>query len=217
MENLYKVQKKDILKAGAVLADAFQHDPVWKKVLEEANIDQKRGFFEAPVRYCLKYGKVYATSERLEGIAAWAPSDFADMTFWRAVRSGSFGSMMKMGIKMGTRLAQQMKPIFEPLEAYRNASMEGRVYVYLIIIGVASEFQGQGFGGKLLGALIEESEQAGVPIYLETATERNVRMYKRLGFRPLGQVTLPVINLPQWGMVRELEHNGDKLWAGSLG
>ena len=80
MENLYKVQKKDILKAGAVLADAFQHDPVWKKVLEEANIDQKRGFFEAPVRYCLKYGKVYATSERLEGIAAWAPSDFADMT-----------------------------------------------------------------------------------------------------------------------------------------
>ena len=50
IENLYKVQKKDILKAGTILADAFQHDPVWKKVLEEANIDQKHTFFESPVR-----------------------------------------------------------------------------------------------------------------------------------------------------------------------
>ncbi len=41
IENLYKVQKKDIPKAGVVLADAFQHDPVWKKVLEEAKIVRK--------------------------------------------------------------------------------------------------------------------------------------------------------------------------------
>jgi len=81
--------------------------------------------------------------------------------------------------------------------------MKGRVYIYLMIIGVASEFQGQGFGGKLLGALIEESEQIGTPLYLETTTETNVRMYERLGFRLLNQIILPVVNLPQWEMVRE--------------
>jgi ribosomal protein S18 acetylase RimI-like enzyme len=72
-----------------------------------------------------------------------------------------------------------------------------------LIIGVASEFQGQGFGGKLLRALIEESEQVGVSIYLETETEKNVRMYERLGFSLLNQITLPVLDLPMWEMVRE--------------
>jgi hypothetical protein len=62
---------------------------------------------------------------------------------------------------------------------------------------------GQGFGGKLLGALIEESEQVGVPIYLETETEKNVRMYERLSFRLLNQITLPVLDLPMWEMARE--------------
>ena len=203
IETLYKVKKKDIPKAGAVLADAFQHDPVWKEVLDGAKIDQKRAFFESPVRYCLKYGEAYATSEHLEGIAAWVPGDLADMTIWRMIRSGSISSGMRMGLKMGVKLARIMKPVFGPLEADRKANMKGCSYIYLMIIGVASEFQGQGFGGKLLGALVEESEQVGIPLYLETETERNVRMYERLGFRLLNQITLPVINLPMWQMLRE--------------
>ena len=207
IENLYKVQKKDIPKAGAVLADAFQYDPIWKKVFEDiAKIDYKCAFFESPVRFCLKYGKVYATSEHLEGIAAWVPGDHADMTIWRMIRSGSISSGMKMGMKYMTqmaRFAQKTKPVFEPLEVDRRANMKGRAYVYLMIIGVGSELQGQGFGGRLLRALVEQSEQVGTPLYLEATTERNVRIYERLGFRLLNQITLPLINLPLWEMLRE--------------
>jgi ribosomal protein S18 acetylase RimI-like enzyme len=203
VENLYKVQKKDIPKAGAVLADAFQHDPVWKKFFKsEAKIDQKGVLFESPIRYCLKYGEVYATSEHLEGIAVWVPGDLADMTIWRLIRSGAIISGMK-AMRMCTKLAWEKGRIFEPLQADRKANMKGRSFVYLMIIGVASAFQGQGFGGKLLGALVEESEQVGVPIYVETETERNVRMYERLGFRLLNQITLPVLDLPMWEMARE--------------
>jgi ribosomal protein S18 acetylase RimI-like enzyme len=202
IENLYKVQKKDTQKAGAVLADAFQHDPVWKKLLEEAKIDQKRALFTGPVNYCIKYGEVYATSEHIEGIAAWVPGDLADMTIWRMIRSGTISFDLKLGMEM-VRLTQKIIQVLGPLELDRKAKMKGRTYIYLMIIGVASEFQGQGLGGKLLGGLIEESEQAGIPIYLETATERNVRMYERIGFRLLSQVTLPVVNRLQWEMVRE--------------
>jgi len=203
IENLYKVQKKDIPKAGAVLADAFQHDPVWTKFFrDEAKIDQKGVLFESPIRYGLRYGEVYATSEHLEGIAVWFPEGLAAMTIWRLIRSGAIISGMK-AMKVCTRLAWKQGRIFKPLKVDKKTNMKGRQFIYLMIIGVASEFQRQGFGGKLLGALIEKSEQIGIPLYLEAATERNVRMYERLGFRLLNQVILPVINLPQWEMVRE--------------
>jgi ribosomal protein S18 acetylase RimI-like enzyme len=198
IEALYKVQKKDIRETGVVLADAFQHDPFWKKLLGETNIDQKQVFFEGSVRYCLKYGEVYASSPYLEGIAAWVSGDFADMTFLRAIRSGSFKTVTKM-----PRLALRMKSIFEPLEADRRAQMKGRIYNYLIIIGVAAQLQGRGFGGRLLNALCKESDQMAMPLYLETTTEKNMRMFERAGFRVLHKITLPVINLQQWEMLRE--------------
>ena len=203
IENLYKLKKKDIPKVGAVLADAFQHDPVWKKVFEgESNIDQKFcAFFETPIRYCLKYGEVYTISENLEGIAAWVPGDLADMTIWRLIRSGAIRSGMKMGAKLG----KKMKPLFKQLQKDRKENMKGKLFIYLQIIGVASKFHGQGFGGKLLRALIEKSERIGSALYLETETEDNVKMYERFGFKLVKQITLPGINLPMWEMVRELK------------
>jgi hypothetical protein len=52
IDNLYKLQKKDFPEAGAVLADAFKHDPVWEKVLEETDNDFRRTFFQGLIRYC---------------------------------------------------------------------------------------------------------------------------------------------------------------------
>ena len=202
LDNLYRVQKKDFPKAGAVLADAFEHDPVWEKVLEETGKDFRRTFFQGPVRYCSTYGKAYASSEHLEGIAAWVPGNLADMTVWRMIRCGSLTSGIGMAKGM-IRVGQRMSSILGPLEVDRKANMNGRVYLYLMIIGVASRFQGRGFGGMALRALIEESEQLALPVYLETATERNVGMYERLGFTLLSKTSLPVIHLPQWEMVRE--------------
>lgn len=205
MENLYKVQKKDILKAGVALASAFQHDSVWKLFFkDEATIDQKGTLYESPIKYCFKYGEVYGSSEHLEGIAAWTSGDLADLTIWRLIRSGAIISGMK-ALRVCTKLARKTDRIFKPLEADRKANMKGRAYIYLMIIGVAAEFQGQGFGRKLLGALIEESEQAGIPIYTETQTEENVRFYEGLGFRAIKQITLPIINLPHWELIREPE------------
>ncbi len=205
LDDLYKVQKKDIPKGGVTLADAFQKDPIWSQFLkDEAQLDERGVFFEAPIRYCFKYGGVYATSEHLEGMALWVPGDLADMTIGRLIRSGAIISGIK-AMRACTKLVRQQVRIFGPLEADRKANMQGRAYIYLMVIGVASEFQGQGCGGKLLRALIEKSEQMGIPIYTETETEKNIRMYEKLGFRKIQQVTLPIVNLPQWELIREPE------------
>lgn len=207
LDNLYKIQKKDIPKAGAILLDAFQYDPLWKKVFEDIiEIDNKCAFFESPVRYCRKYGEAYATSEHLEGIAAWVPGDYAEMTTWRVARSGAIGSGIKAGRKymmQMAKFAQKTKDIFWPMEEDRKANMKEKAYIYLMIIGVDPELQGQGFGGKLLKALVEESEQTNTPLYLEATTEKSMGIYEKLGFKLLDQIILPIINIPLWGMVRE--------------
>ncbi len=101
------------------------------------------------------------------------------------------------------QLHSRLGPVFKPIEDDRKEKMKGSPFIYLPVIGVASEFQGQGCGGRLLSALIAESEQAGIPLYLETESERNVRWYERFGFESVKQINLPMINLPMWEMARK--------------
>jgi len=198
---LYRVHKGDITRAGKVLADAFQHDPVWNKIFEgESNLETKYpAFFEIPVRHCLKYGEVYALSENLEGVVAWVPEKYAEMTAWRMICSGATGAAMRMG----SNTAKKMGSVFKPMAEDRRKYMAGCTYLYLLVVGVATGMQGKGFGRKLIGAAIEKSEREGRQLYLETETEENVQMYKHFGFRLLKNITLPIVDLPMWEMVRK--------------
>ena len=198
--NVYNVQKKDVSKAVSILVDAFQYDPVWTKLFEgELKLERKyRAFFEVPVRYCMKFGQVIASSEKLEGVAAWVPSDRGDMTFWGMMRSGA----LTPGMKIGTKLGKKMKHILQSLPEDRKRNMGDAPYIYFFLVGVSSKFQGRGYGSKLIRAAIERSEGIGVPLYLETETENNAALYGKFGFEVVKKVTLPVINLPMWEMVR---------------
>jgi len=199
LENLYLVKNKDISRAAVVLTSAFEHDPIWQIVLSDVTPMQKVNAFKTPLLYCLKYGQVYATSENLEGIAAWLPGHLAVFTPWRMLHSGA----MQAALKLGWQTAKKMEPIFAPLDAHRQEIMQDKPFIYLQIIGVDPALQGRGFGGELLSALIEECDRAGMPLYLETETENNVRMYERFGFVVVKEIVLPKINLPVWEMVRD--------------
>jgi GNAT superfamily N-acetyltransferase len=198
---LYRVQKRDILRASKVLADAFQRDPVWNKFCEgDPDIEKRfQAFFEGGVRYCLKYGEVYAPSEDLEGVIGLVLGKYADMNWWRAIRSGAMG----VGMRMGLNTAKKMGTIFKPVVEDRREYMAGCAFLYVLVFGVSTELQGKGFGRKLIGAAIEKSEREGLHLYLETETEENVRMYEHFGFRLLKKITLPIVELPMWEMVRE--------------
>ena len=201
MSDLYRLRKQDVPRAREVLRDAFRHDPVWNRLFEGQNRKEARlsAFFETPIRYCLHYGQVAATSEELEGVAAWVPGQHAGMSPWRMIRSGALGC----GMRIGMSVMRKMAPAFTPIERDRRERMRGKAFIYLQIIGVAAQHQGKGFGGRLLRAIIAESEQTGHDLYLETETEGNVRLYERFGFRVIKELILPGLDLPMWEMVRE--------------
>jgi ribosomal protein S18 acetylase RimI-like enzyme len=198
---LYSLRRGNVARASEVLADAFQHDPLWNKIYErESHLEKRlRVAFGASVRYCLKYGEVYAPSEDLEGVMGFVPGEYADMSVWRMLCSGSISSVMRMGLNT----TKKMAPIFKLVSEDRCKHMAGHSYLHLSVVGVDTALQGMGFGRKLIGAAIDKSQREDLQLYLETETEENMKMYEHFGFRLLNKITLPIVDLPMWEMVRD--------------
>ncbi len=198
-ENLFHLDTTDIPKAVEVLFDAFQDDPVFNAIFEGATPEQRKAFYETPLRYCLKYGQVCSPSKAIEGVAGWVRGELAEMSLWRMLLSGALWS----GMKMGQEYSQKMAKVFKPIEEDRKKHMRDEAFLYLFIIGVASEHQGEGYGRVLLNGVISSAQENRMPVYLETETEMNVRLYEKFGFEVIDKVVLPVIGLPMWEMVRK--------------
>ncbi len=201
LKNLYKIKKNDITKAALVVADAFKEDPLFKRLFGDANKNAHKCALVAEfmIRYCHTYGSVYATSENYEGIMAITQGKYTYMTLWGMIRSGSIYPLFKMGFK-----SLILSSSLSPIEVSRKKYMKNKSFAYIQVIGVALESQGKGFGGRMLQELIEVTDEAKLPIYLETETESNVQLYERFGFKTIEQMDLPVINHPMWTMIREV-------------
>ena len=202
LDSLHKITKKEVEKASLVLGKAFHDDPLWSQIIQD-DTERKQKLpllFEMLLRYALRYGEVYASSENLEGIVILLPYDKADMTFWRLLRCGVW-RLLRTGMKLGRKTGNRLEQILAPMsKAQEEILKEG--YVYLQTIGVSPELQGKGFGGKLLRAIFEYADNEEIRIYLE-ATKENIPMYEKFGFQVVKEIKLPTIDLLGWAMVRE--------------
>ncbi|PVX26472.1 MAG: hypothetical protein CW716_05905 [Candidatus Bathyarchaeum sp.] len=196
ISDLCKIQKRDLKNAVDVLTDAFSKESMWKEVFSDE--EKNKILTEVMVRFCLKYGSVFATSENFEGVMAIAPHD-KEMTTWTILRSGAFFLSMKISNE-----AKKMEVLTNAVEEAKKSLNLGP-YIHLLMMGVSQEFQGKGFGGKLLKALIEKAETEKKSIYLETQKENNVKLYEKYGFSVKKKIILPEpLNLPMWLMVRQV-------------
>lgn len=202
LDSLYKMTKKEVEKASLVLGKAFHDDPLWSQAVpDETERKQKLPLlFEMLLRYALRYGEVYASSENLEGIVILLHYDKADMTFWRLLRCGAW-RLLRTGMKLGRKTGNRLEQILAPMSKVQEEILE-EGYSYLQTIGVSPELQGQGFGGKLLRAIIKYADNEEIRIYLE-AMEENVPLYKKYGFQIVKEIKLSTIDLSGWAMVRE--------------
>jgi len=202
IDALHEVRREDLHEAATTLARAFEFDPIWARVFEGVSVAKMAIWFQGPILYCWEFGRVYATSKRLEGVVGIVPGTYARMTMRRTMRAGTMRMAMRMGPQLMMRTPKTLR-IFAPLDADREEHMGEREFTYVMIVGVAPEHQRQGHGRTLLRALMDDSDRTGVPVYLETETEDNQRMYEHYGFQLLRKIILPVVDLPMWEMLRE--------------
>lgn len=88
-----------------------------------------------------------------------------------------------------------------------NDSVHQRVapfkHWFLQTIGVASQFQGMGFGSKLLKPMFYKIGKERLPCYLETIDEKNVSLYEHFDFKIVDKSIVPETDFTNWAMLRE--------------
>jgi ribosomal protein S18 acetylase RimI-like enzyme len=79
----------------------------------------------------------------------------------------------------------------------------GPPHHYLYLLAVLPDRQGRGLGSALLQAGLRAIDRSGSDVYLETASARNIALYRRHGFAVTGEARLPSDGPRLWFLWRE--------------
>lgn len=181
-------------EAAGALAQAFQDDPLQTYTFPDTE-ERKRlspAHFAAVLRYGLLAGQVFTGIERGSGAAIWIPPG-AEQTPEMAEASG----LTRLPEIIGAHAAGRFGRMVDYAEAAHHRDMPVPHW-YVMVVGVAPAFQGQGYGRALLQPILDRAETDGVPCYLETTQPNNVSFYERLGFRVLLDDVEPDSGLRVW-------------------
>jgi len=205
VSGLTPVTRSGINAAAETLTRAFRDYPIPRYFYPDEAVRERKMPYSHRfmLRYGIRYGEVYATSPRMEGVAMWLLWDKADMTLWRLLRSGAlFGAfrLLGEGARRAQQFGQEMTKVHRRLVPYRHW--------YLQVIGVDPAFQGKGYGGMLLKPVLKRLDAQGLPCYLETELEKNVALYQHFGFSVLEQFEVPGTGFQNWAMLRPASGSG---------
>jgi len=174
-----------VAAAGALLARAFEHDSLYEAVSPDALIRREKlaWLFSGIVRHSLRYGTVHTTSE-LEGVACWLPSEHIRMGIGESAHAG----LLRAPLVLGWQTLRSLSAYLRASSTLHRRWAPGK-HIYLFIIAVDPFYQGIGVGSRLMEAGLQLADSAGLPCYLETGSERNVRFYTRFGFREMERIS----------------------------
>ena len=74
---------------------------------------------------------------------------------------------------------------------------------YLGVLGTRVANQGKGIGSALLGPVLDQCDESGLPAYLESSKHSNIAFYRRHGFELKSEIQLPLGGPPVWPMWRD--------------
>lgn len=192
--------QSELEATAAALARAFHHDPLQTYILpdEQERADRSPAHFASILRYGLLFGEVLTLPGPTSGAAVVLPPDGWEITPDRAAAAGFDQWSTTLGEVAANRFITALAAL-EPLH-HRDVP---HAHWYVLLLGVAPEWQGAGKGRALLRTVFDRATAAGQPCYLETAQPKNVGFYEHLGFRTVVNLVEPTSGLPFWTFRRD--------------
>lgn len=172
-----------------MLSRAFMADPLYVRLLPlwEERARTLPPLWHGLVRYCLRYGSVEC-APRLAGVACWLRPGYEEITPVRVLRTGL--ALPRAILRFPHTARRALLAMAAHLDRLRRGIVGGPTW-YLRALGVEPSLQGRGIGGALLAHGLARADRDGLPCYLETMNERDLRFYERHGFRIAHEGPLP--------------------------
>jgi len=186
-------------RAGQVLGQAFYDTTQWSAVIPDDRIrlSKLQQMFVGTLKTAAVAGGVTERTAGFEAIAVWMPPG-RSFGFWPMVRSG-FASARFAVTPPFLNLRDMTSMLFQ-FEGEHKRRMPDPHW-YLMALGVAPEWQGQGLGSVLVRHGVERAGAEDMPVYLETETGPNVPFYRKLGFELIDEIVIDAYDLPMSLMV----------------
>ena len=198
IQKLTSLSNDQLNLASEVLSNAFQKYPVFSKLIANDMERHKTLFkiFKFQIKYCLKHGVVLSTSN-MKGISLWYPPKNVFISIWKSIKNSSLSLIFKIKWK-NLHILRKNDDFSEDL----HKKLIPYPHWYLSTIGIDPKHQGKGIGRRMLSFMINQVAKDHKTIFLETNSEKNVKLYKRFGFQILHKVLTPRTNIYHWSMIR---------------
>jgi GNAT superfamily N-acetyltransferase len=188
------VRDEDVDPLAVALMRAFQDDPVtrWVYAREPRRPVWSARFFRWQLRRLPRQEVSWTTQDGRGGAALWALPGR-----WREDTRETL-SLLRLTLPgVLPRLPRILRGLGQ-VEARHPAER----HLYLAVLGVDPERQGEGIGSQLIQPGLDLCDSERLPAYLETGKERNLAFYGRHGFAVVDRLELPK-GPPIWFLWRE--------------
>lgn len=194
----YIMQREDIQRFAATLADGFSQYSMFKHVCYGTyDHNLMRLFWEVSIALLPDNAICIADSKDINSVLIYIPPKSIEPSLLDYMKAGGMKMFFKFGLRRIVRLTRFNIEIAEATKQYRAAN-DG----YLMAFATRLDKQGQHYGKPLMTALLNHLNASGESCYLETLEAKNIALYQHFSFQLAGQMDSQMDNLTLFAMRR---------------
>ena len=199
MRELYEIKREDLPRCAETMARAFIDDPVYKYMVGRPGVSYKDSYRYSLVTLRSVYGiaRLYATSDKFEGLMAMFPPAHNRVPSMAFVRSGGWRLPFTT---RGDILSRSLK--YENNNVKIRKKLAGGEAWYLFMLAVEPTQQKKGYCSAMMHPFLKWLDENGQTCYLETHKAANVDIYKHWGFELRDIDAIPGTEDTQYTMIR---------------
>ena len=194
----YIMQREDIQRFAATLADGFSQYSMFKHVCYGTyDHNLMRLFWEVSIALLPDNAICIADSKDINSVLIYIPPKSIEPSLLDYMKAGGMKMFFKFGLRRIVRLTHFNIEIAQATKQYRAAN-DG----YLMAFATRLDKQGQHYGKPLMTALLNHLDASGESCYLETLEAKNIALYQHFSFQLVGQMDSQMDNLTLFAMRR---------------
>ena len=203
MPSIGALAPEEMLAAGELLAAAFRDNPLGVAVIGDdprRRLRSNRYGMRTMLPTARVHGQVLVARSRDRPIGVLV----ATPPLRHPLPPPGAIARLRCLLGQGPRTVRRWEAVFVELDRFHPRLP----HWYLGTLGVDPSQQSAGVGSALVRAMAHKVDAEGLPTYLETDREENVRFYMRHGFAVVGKLTL--LGVQVWRMWRPGERAPDQ-------